>query len=423
ASDDATAAATAKPTGSAGRPPTNPKPPPPTRLTPPATSRAAPREPPIIPARMRQAIDSRADPAGKPDWPALVAFSSGRTRNDFCQRRKGDAGPQASVRVCPTASARPVSTPFGQLGVPEPLDPRETRGRKDHLGVAGPKVLPVPKASRSDPQLGQPAQFGDSELRQGMANLPPGQRGEKGEPGSCDCGGGGNDGDRWPAEFSKAGRTRRALLRRAVRHGSAAAELTCLDESRLCAASWTRTNRSRDVSYALQEGAIVVTADEKELFLKIDHQLNELRLVWALHVHSFCPETCTTRASSSILGGDYACQDAARRSRMTRSTSRPEDCLNSSKRLLNNGTCELTALQFKDFGGKDIGAERDPSLAAVCAGRRRLSEAVHARLRAASATGTKLKDRRAPTAERQSVQSRADHLRLPAVVLLHRGIR
>uniref|UniRef100_A0A1I8HIW8 EF-hand domain-containing protein n=1 Tax=Macrostomum lignano TaxID=282301 RepID=A0A1I8HIW8_9PLAT len=77
ASDDATAAATAKPTGSAGRPPTNPKPPTPTRL-PPATSRAAPREPPIILAtdatgRSTPAPTPPGSRTGRPSSPARAA--------------------------------------------------------------------------------------------------------------------------------------------------------------------------------------------------------------------------------------------------------------------------------------------------------------------------------------------------------------
>uniref|UniRef100_A0A1I8HC85 Endostatin domain-containing protein n=1 Tax=Macrostomum lignano TaxID=282301 RepID=A0A1I8HC85_9PLAT len=134
------------------------------------------------------------------------------------------------------------------------------------------------------------------------------------------------------------------------------------------------------------EGAIVFTADEKELFLKIDHQLNEwisvasyiLRLVALPYL---LPGDLYYKSGSSILGGDYACQDAAQKVGMTRSyfkvflngmyssldtvvhrtqrTAVPvvnyygQRLFNSFEEMLNNGNWN-NRIAIQDFGGKDI---------------------------------------------------------------------
>ncbi|PAA47701.1 hypothetical protein BOX15_Mlig000647g2 [Macrostomum lignano] len=252
-----------------------------------------------------------------------------------------------------------------------------------------------------------------------MANLPPGQRGEKGEPGSCDCGGGGNDGTGGRQNSPRAGRTRPQLLRR--QSGMDRQPGTDMLMNSASVRIMDSYKSFSDVSYALQEGAIVFTADEKELFLKIDHQLNEwisvasyiekrprrmpfpttpsagstrapqapvflsnvvygpkLRLVALPYL---LPGDLYYKSGSSILGGDYACQDAAQKVGMTRSyfkvflngmyssldtvvhrtqrTAVPvvnyygQRLFNSFEEMLNNGNWN-NRIAIQDFGGKDI---------------------------------------------------------------------
>uniref|UniRef100_A0A1I8F6F6 Reverse transcriptase domain-containing protein n=1 Tax=Macrostomum lignano TaxID=282301 RepID=A0A1I8F6F6_9PLAT len=134
ASDDATARGhSKKPRGSAGRPPTNPKPSNPDTTAARHLRRGRPREPPIILATVRhaeQAIDSRARPRREAGLAGPRRLLERPHRNRFLSKEKrGDAGPQASVRVSPTASARPVSTPFGNWESRS----RWTQGRRGEL--------------------------------------------------------------------------------------------------------------------------------------------------------------------------------------------------------------------------------------------------------------------------------------------------
>uniref|UniRef100_A0A1I8FAE8 Collagen alpha-1(I) chain-like n=1 Tax=Macrostomum lignano TaxID=282301 RepID=A0A1I8FAE8_9PLAT len=247
ASDDATAAATAKPTGSAGRPPTNPKPPTPTRLPPATSRRGATRTANNSGHGLRQADRLRADPAGEAGLAGPRRLLERPHRNRFLSKEKSDAGPPG---VCPSQSDC-----FGQAG----LDSIRPTGSPGAAGPKGDAVAPGAKASpERPPTIGQPAQFGEqARLRQANGQLAPGQRGEKGEPGgsTATAAAAAQTMDRWPAEILQGLDAPRPQLLRRQSGMDRQPGTDMLMKLRLCGelrASWTRHTNivSRDVSYA-----------------------------------------------------------------------------------------------------------------------------------------------------------------------------
>uniref|UniRef100_A0A1I8FB00 Doublecortin domain-containing protein n=1 Tax=Macrostomum lignano TaxID=282301 RepID=A0A1I8FB00_9PLAT len=237
----------------------------------------------------------------------------------------GDAGPPG---VCPsqsTASARPgLDSIRGQLGgVPRAAGPKETRVQlafvEKFASAKGPQgrtwgcwtegdarspwskpvspgvsaartsapvsqVLPVPKGEPgATPNLPATAQLVTTAVAPGHGQLAAGQRArERREPGSCDCGGGRRaptDGTGGRQNSPRLTHPAAAAFVGSPAYGFGSPETDMLMNLRLCVRIMDSYKSFSDVSYALQEGAIVFTADEKGAVSKNRPPTQRLRLV------------------------------------------------------------------------------------------------------------------------------------------------